>query len=100
MHSQPVLKVTCINQSPALKATISDPIKGKEEEMYSIKPASMAQLDARPTGDLEVAGSTPPDRQNSFVERTWNIFYGHSLPSVDSRSAVVSFWRKTVHNIG
>ena len=27
---------------------------------------------------------------------SWNIFYGHSLPSADSRRAVVSFWRKTV----
>ena len=24
--------------------------------------------------------------------------YGHSLPSADSRRAVVSFWRKNVHN--
>ena len=29
---------------------------------------SVAQLDARPTGDQEVAGSTPPGRQHSFVE--------------------------------
>ena len=28
------------------------------------------------------------------------IFYGHSLPSADSRRAVVSFWRKNVHNTG
>ena len=25
---------------------------------------------------------------------------GHSLPSADSRRAVVSFWRKNVHNTG
>ena len=31
---------------------------------------------------------------------SWNIFYGHSLPSTDSRRAVVSFWRKNVHNTG
>ena len=31
---------------------------------------------------------------------SWNIFYGHSLPSSDSRRAVVSFWRKNVHNTG
>ena len=30
----------------------------------------------------------------------WNIFYGHSLPSADSRRADVSFWRKNVHNTG
>ena len=29
-----------------------------------------------------------------------NIFYGHSLPSADSRRAIVSFWRKNVHNTG
>ena len=28
----------------------------------------MTQLDTRPTGDQEVAGSTPPDRQHSFPE--------------------------------
>ena len=40
---------------------------------------------------------------NSFVlniDWSWNIFYGHSLPSADSRRAVVSFWRKNVHNTG
>ena len=31
---------------------------------------------------------------------SWNIFYDHSLPSADSRRAVVSFWRKNVHNTG
>ena len=42
-----------------------------------------------------------PDQQHSFVEiRSWNIFYGHSLHSADSRRAVVSFWRKYVHNTG
>ena len=28
------------------------------------------------------------------------IFYGHSLPSADSRRAVVSFLRKNMHNDG
>ena len=53
-------------------------------------PASMAQLyapsDWRPGG----RGFNPrQDRQHSF-----------SLPSVDSRRTVVSFWRKNVHNTG
>ena len=34
------------------------------------------------------------------VDWLWNIFYSHSLPSTDSRRAVVSFWRKNVHNTG
>ena len=37
-------------------------------------PASVAQLDARPTGDQEVAGSTPPGRQHSFLEIDHEMF--------------------------
>ena len=37
-------------------------------------PASVAQLDARPTGDQEVAGSTPPGRQHSFVKIDHEMF--------------------------
>ena len=37
-------------------------------------PAWVAQLDARPTGDQEVAGSTPPSLQHSFVEIDHKIF--------------------------
>ena len=42
----------------------------------------------------------PPPRSATFFrgDWSWNIFYGHSLPSADSRRAVVSFWRKNVHN--
>ena len=44
--------------------------------------------------------ATPQGTYKCFV--TWEnvIFYGHSLPSADSRRAVVSFWRKNVHNTG
>ena len=67
-------------------------------------PASVAQLDApsdwRPGG----RGFNPHrGRQHSFVEIDHEIFsmqYGNSLPSADSRRAVVSFWRKNVHNTG
>ena len=55
----------------------------------------------RPTDDQEVLGSTPAEVGNIFRrDWSWNIFYGHSLPSADSRRAVVSFWRKNVHNTG
>ena len=44
----------------------------------------------------------PPPRSATFFrgDWSWNIFYDHSLPSADSRRAVVSFWRKNVHNTG
>ena len=44
----------------------------------------------------------PPPRSATVFrgDWAWNIFYGHSLPSADSRRAVVSFWRKNVHNTG
>ena len=44
----------------------------------------------------------PPPRSATFFQGdwSWNIFYSHSLPSADSRKAVVSFWRKNVHNTG
>ena len=44
----------------------------------------------------------PPPRSATFFHGDWsqNIFYSHSLPSTDSRKAVVSFWRKNVHYTG
>ena len=40
---------------------------------------------------------SPLDPATSFRgDWSWNIFYGHSLPSADSRKAVVSFWWKNV----
>ena len=64
-------------------------------------PALVAQLDARPTGDQEAAGSTLAGSATFFHEDwSWDIFYGHSLPSADSRRAIVSFWQKNVHSTG
>ena len=62
-------------------------------------PGSLAQLDACPTEDQEVAGSTPA-KSATFFRGDWsqNIFYSHSHPSDDSRRAAVSFWQKNVHN--
>ena len=44
----------------------------------------------------------PMPRSATFFhgDWSWNIFYGHSLSSADSRRVVVSFWRKNVHNTG
>ena len=44
----------------------------------------------------------PPPRLATFFrgDWSWSIFYGHSLPSADSRRAVVSFWWKNAHNTG
>ena len=61
--------------------------------------SSVAQSNAHPTGDQEVPGLAPHRvRQHFIVEIDHEIFiYGHSLPSTDSRRAVVSFWGKNVH---
>ena len=53
------------------------------------------------TGDQEVAASTPIEVGNILSWRLiMKYFYGYSLPSADSRRAVVSFWLKNVHNTG
>ena len=61
---------------------------------------SVAQLDARWTGDEKVAGSIPAELATIFHGDLIMkyFFYGHSLPSADLRRAVISFWRKDVHN--
>ena len=67
----------------------------------AILPASVAHLDARSTCDQVVADSTPAGSATFFCgDWSWFFFYGHSLPSVDSRKTVVSFWRKNMHNTG
>ena len=66
-----------------------------------IQPATVAQLDAHLTGDQEVAGKTPAGSATFFRgDLSWDIFYGHSLPSADSRRVVVSSWQKNAHNTG
>ena len=55
-------------------------------------PATVAQSDARPTGDQDVAGSIP--RRVLSWRLITKYFYG---ASADSRKGVVSFWRKKVH---
>ena len=58
----------------------------------------MAQLDACPTCDQEVMDATPIGSA-TFFHGVHEIFASHSLPSADSRRAVVRFGRK-MHNTG
>ena len=50
----------------------------------------MAQLDVRPVGDQEVAGSTPGGSATFFLEVDHEIY--SKVTPTDSRRAVVSFW--------
>ena len=52
----------------------------------------MVQLDARPTGDQEVADRPPPDRQHSFVEIDHEIISTaiFSLPLIQEGQLTVS----------
>ena len=59
--------------------------------------ASGAQSDAHTTGYYEVAGSISTVSGNICADWSWNSFYGHPLPSADSRKGVVNSWRKNVH---
>ena len=67
-------------------------------------PTSVAQLDAHLTGDQEVAGSTSARPAGSLTffrwDWSWNTLLGHSLPSADSRRAVITFWQKNAHITG
>ena len=47
-------------------------------DSYQILPASVAQLDARPTGDQEVAGSTPAEVGNIL---SWRLIMKYFLRS-------------------
>ena len=50
--------------------------------------------------NLECSLRPSPGLQHYFVETDHNFFYSHSLLSVDSRRAVVSFWQNNLHNTG
>ena len=61
-------------------------------------PASVAQLDAHPTEDQEV-GFYPCQAGNILSWRFVVKYFLQSFsPFADTRRAVVSFWRKNVHN--
>ena len=56
--------------------------------------ASLAKLDATPTSDQEVTGSSPPG-PHSFMVIDHEIFSTVFLfPSTGSRNTVVSFWQR------
>ena len=61
-------------------------------QQCNLWPALVAQLDAPPTGDQEVAGSTPARSATFFHGRSAMKYFLRSFPSADSRRAVVSFW--------
>ena len=63
--------------------------------------ASVAQLNARLTGDQEVVGSPLAEVGNILSWRLIMKYFLRSFcPSADSRRAVVSFCRNNVHNTG
>ena len=69
--------------------------------LLQILPASVAQLDAHPTGDQEVAGLTPAGSATFFCgDLVMKYFLWSFSHYADSRRAGVSFWRKNVHNTG
>ena len=64
-------------------------------------PASVAQLDVRPTGDQEIAGFTTAGFATfSGGDLNMKYFLWPFSPSADSKYAVDSFWRKNVHSTG
>ena len=66
-----------------------------------MQPVLVARLAACLTGDQEVAGSSLIGSATFFHrDWSWNILYGYSLPSADSRRSLVSFWQKNVYTTG
>ena len=57
------------------------------------KPASVAQLDARSTGDQKVAGSNSAVSATFIREELILKYFLRSFPSADSPRAVLCFWR-------
>ena len=68
--------------------------------VFSFGPSSLAQLDACPTGDQEIADSIPVGVGNILSWRLITKYFLRFLPSADSRRVIVSFCRKNVHNTG
>ena len=49
------------------------------------------------TGGQGIGGSVSCPVTFFCGDWSWNVFYGHSLPSADLRRAVVNFWQKNAH---
>ena len=62
------------------------------DALVTFMPVSMAQLDARPTGDQKVAVRFPPGRQHSFLYIDHEMFYTviFSLPLIQEEQLSVS----------
>ena len=76
LHFGTVVSEKCIAQHNVSRVLNSSAVQFKQGITYQhCLPASVAHLDARPTGDQAVAGSTPRrGRQHSFVEIDHEIF--------------------------
>ena len=90
--SQPVPVVqSLVDQSPVNLSLVSQSLVSQSPVNQSTNHRSSRRSRVQP----------PPKSATFFRgDWSWNIFYGHSLPSTDSRRAIVSFWRKIVHNTG
>ena len=64
------------SDQPAMQADLNFHKAQMSEGMFSDVPASVAQLDARPTGDQEVAGSTPAEVGNIL---SWRLIMKYFL---------------------
>ena len=70
----------------------------KKPGLWNEMSASVAQSDAHPTGNSRSWVQSRLGPAKFFCrDWSWNISYGHPLPSADSRKAVISFWWKNVH---
>ena len=81
-------EVKNVTLEPSIKVTASSQAKGTKSTLFlSYPPGRVAQSVARLTQEPEVPGPIP-SRTHTFVSSF-----------ADSRRAVVSYWRKSVHEV-
>ena len=73
-----------VNWSPVFKLFFNFGFTAHEGSLSHTEPGQIARSGVRPPG----RGFDPQVRQHSFLQN----FYGHSLPTADSNSVVVSYW--------